>query len=322
MKITMTKQMQLFIESLGISIDALLKKANIADARWQHTLTISDLDYVNLLQELDQLLTDEQLVVFSQIENLNMFIPPLFAALTAKNGYEGIQRLQKYKRLIGPMEMNVIETGQTLSITFSFVRVNQELPRFALLAEQLLLVSLVRTGTGENVMPLMIEGPYSYGAKIEEWLGVSGIKSVKNRLVFKKEDVMQPFLTENNVMWGYLEPEFTKRLYQVSTEKTFSQNVQAKLFSAIPSGSFTVKDVAKSMGISVRTLQRNLAAENTTFQKQLQIVQQQLAFHYLQRSDLTTDDISYLLGYADTNSFVRAFKRWTGKTLSEYRLPR
>ena len=32
-----------------------------------------------------------------------------------------------------------------------------------------------------------------------------------------------------------------------------------------------------------------------------------------------TDEIAYLLGYAELNSFLRAFNVWTGMSPSEYR---
>ena len=34
---------------------------------------------------------------------------------------------------------------------------------------------------------------------------------------------------------------------------------------------------------------------------------------------MTNEDIAYLLGYQDSNSFIRAFQMWTGVTISEYR---
>ncbi len=34
---------------------------------------------------------------------------------------------------------------------------------------------------------------------------------------------------------------------------------------------------------------------------------------------MTSNEISYLLGYQDLNSFLRAFSIWTGTTFSEYK---
>lgn len=319
MKITLTRQFQQFIASLGISIEEVLRKACIPNMLWKETLTLTNLEYYRILQEFDSLLSDEQIIAFSQVENIKMFMPPFFAAMSAKNGYEGILRLAKYKGLIGPIEIEVIETSDTMSIHFSFTGLKQELPRFALLNEQLLLVSLLRTATGERIIPLQVEGPHSYSYSVEEFFGACGTQREKNRLLFKLDDLKRPFLTENNIMWEYLEPEFSKKIHEISRQKSFSQNIQAILFTAIPSGNFTLEEIAHSLGISVRTLQRNLSAENTTFNEQLQTVQKMLAFHYLQNSNLTTKDISYLLGYADSNSFVRAFKKWTGMTITAYR---
>nr|WP_246201304.1 AraC family transcriptional regulator [Streptococcus ratti] len=74
-----------------------------------------------------------------------------------------------------------------------------------------------------------------------------------------------------------------------------------------------------SLGISSRTLQRNLNAEGTKFNQELQNVQKLLALSYLEKSDISTDEVAYLVGYAEASSFSRAFKKWTGKTISQYR---
>ncbi|MDY4730324.1 MAG: hypothetical protein SPC26_09535, partial [Lactobacillus amylovorus] len=48
-------------------------------------------------------------------------------------------------------------------------------------------------------------------------------------------------------------------------------------------------------------LKRKLKEENTTFQQQLNHTRELLAKHYLKNSDLTNEDIAYLLGYQDSN---------------------
>ncbi len=87
----------------------------------------------------------------------------------------------------------------------------------------------------------------------------------------------------------------------------------------IPSGDCSIQNVARKLGISSRTLQRNLAQAGTTFKVELQSVQKKMALHFSKDLNLTTDEISYLLGYSEVSSFTRAFRKWTGMTLNQYR---
>lgn len=44
-----------------------------------------------------------------------------------------------------------------------------------------------------------------------------------------------------------------------------------------------------------------------------------LTKNYLLNTQLSSEDIAYLLGYQDLNSFFRAFSLWTGQTLTEFK---
>ncbi|WP_367397288.1 hypothetical protein [Clostridium sp. MSJ-8] len=39
----------------------------------------------------------------------------------------------------------------------------------------------------------------------------------------------------------------------------------------------------------------------------------------MQNTQLSSEDIAYLLGYQDLNSFFRAFSIWTGKSVTAYK---
>ncbi|WP_256930624.1 helix-turn-helix domain-containing protein [Lactobacillus crispatus] len=108
-------------------------------------------------------------------------------------------------------------------------------------------------------------------------------------------------------------------LSELSVDDSTSARVRSALTELLPSGEFTIDDVAKKLGYSKRTLQRKLSSENTTFQKQLNSTREVLALNYLQNTDMTTSDIAYLLGYQEFNSFLRAFSIWKGMSISEYR---
>ena len=182
-----------------------------------------------------------------------------------------------------------------------------------------LLVDLIRIGTGENIIPVHVGAPYTYEEASLTVFGCHVEIMEGNELVFKMADLEKPFLTANNVMLDYLEPQLKERLAKAVTSESFTGIVQQKLYQAIPSGAFSIEDIAATLGISSRTLQRNLTAEGTKFNQELQSVQKILAFGYFENPDMTTDDVAYLLGYSEVSSFSRAFKKWTGKTISEYR---
>jgi AraC-like DNA-binding protein len=71
--------------------------------------------------------------------------------------------------------------------------------------------------------------------------------------------------------------------------------------------------------VSSRTLHRRLADAGTSFEKLLDETRKDLAAEYVRRCDYAVGEIAYLLGFAETSSFNRAFRRWTGKSPSEFR---
>jgi AraC-like DNA-binding protein len=76
----------------------------------------------------------------------------------------------------------------------------------------------------------------------------------------------------------------------------------------------TLQEMAKSLGMSERTLIRKLKAEGTSYQRLLDDVRQELALWYLRKTDLPVDSVAERLGYRDTTNFSRTCRRWFGVT--------
>lgn len=60
--------------------------------------------------------------------------------------------------------------------------------------------------------------------------------------------------------------------------------------------------------------------EGSSFQQTLDALRHSLANHDLHHSSLSGTEISFLLGFEDPNSFVRAFQTWSGSTPQAVRL--
>lgn len=318
MKLTITPQFKMYLASLHISLDELLEKANLPHLLCQDKLSLNTQQYYRLLQIFDQTISDHDLIQLAKVNNLSTFVPPIYAALSAQNGSQALERFSLFKKIIGPVVLTIQRTRHATTISFSYAT-NDPLPRFALMQEQLLLLDLVRTGTGKQITPLMVSGPFDYSQQISDVFNVKPEFDALNMMVLSNEDLETPFLTQNNVMWEYLAPGLNQHLAQINQDTSFRETVEALLVKKIPSGSFSISAVAASLVISVRTLQRNLHDEDVTFNQLVKNTQKLLSFNFLSQKNLSLEEIAYLVGYTDVSSFSRAFKRWSGTTISAYR---
>jgi AraC-like DNA-binding protein len=97
------------------------------------------------------------------------------------------------------------------------------------------------------------------------------------------------------------------------------QRVKNALRLLLKDGLPRKEKVAEKFHMTVRTLQRHLQQAGTSYQEILDQLRQDLAEHYLLRSDLAIQDIASYLGFTESRSFHRSFKAWTGITPGEYR---
>ena len=310
-----------YLSTKGINKDTIFKKAGLKIRGLdKNDIVISREEYINIMETLNEMITVNDLLCYSNIDSMISFIPPLFAAMCSKDGLTCFKTISKYKKLIGPFILDLQMNDKTISLEFKFDGDNNKLPRFTIISEQLLILSIIRKGTGLNIIPNKITSPYDYkDEKFIEYFGVKPIKDTKAIIEFNIVDLKKPFLTENNVMWSYLEPELQKRIKELEIDTSFAAKVRSILFELIPSGDGNIEIVANELGISARTLQRKLSIEKTTFIKQMNHTRELLSRSYLKDGTINNNDIAFLIGYADANSFIRAFKSWTGMTITEYR---
>jgi AraC-like DNA-binding protein len=84
-------------------------------------------------------------------------------------------------------------------------------------------------------------------------------------------------------------------------------------------GKHSGDDVAQTLSLHRRTLNRRLKAQGTTFQRVLDQVRFDVARHLLAESSIALDDVAATLGYAGVSPFMRTFRRWAGTTPGQWR---
>lgn len=77
--------------------------------------------------------------------------------------------------------------------------------------------------------------------------------------------------------------------------------------------------VAHALNMSVRTLQRRLDAEGSSFQALLDATRVALAERWLREGRMSIQQIADALGFANPSAFTRAFRRWRGQSPEQFR---
>ena len=311
-----------YLSGMGFSMDEVLKKAMLPEdlfARQTPSLTAEE--YFRFMGAIDALSPDEQtLIRLAAAEGIEAFSPPIFAAYCSRNALVCLKRLAQYKPLIGALLYQVEETETEVSVEILSGNEELELPEILVGIEFVFLVGLIRKATKETITPLSVTAKQPMkNSAYADFIGKAITVGDKNRLVFSKEDALVPFISRNESMWEFFEPELKRRLSMMETDDSCAARVRSALMELLPSGECTIDDVAKKLGCSKRSLQRKLQEEDTNFQKQLNHTRELLARTYLANTDMTTEDIAFLLGYQESGSFLRAFTVWTGQTVNEYR---
>ncbi|MGN0700645.1 MAG: helix-turn-helix domain-containing protein [Oscillospiraceae bacterium] len=311
-----------YLEMAGIRVGEALKRALVPEDLFSHKQPVLDeAAYYRFMEAVGEQITDPNIpIMLVTAENIERFSPPIFATYCSKNAEVCLNRLKSYKRIIAPMryEITVNEDGTTLEIAASSDEL--KMPRFLVKTEFLFIVHIIRSATKSNIIPLkaVMQKPVT-DKEFIDFLGCAVEKGAVNSVLFSTEDMHKPFISRNDGMWDFFEPELQKRLYEMERDDSFSAKVRSALTELLPAGKGTADEVAAKLYVSRRTLQRKLKDEGTTFQQQLNGVREMLARHYIRNTEMSGNDIAFLLGYSEVNSFLRAFSLWTGMSVSEYR---
>lgn len=103
-----------------------------------------------------------------------------------------------------------------------------------------------------------------------------------------------------------------------SSEGTANQ-LRRVLPSLVESGSTTAGEAAGRLGLGVRTMNRRLAKEGTSFAQLRDEARHSIARQLLEGTRLQAREIAAKLGYANPGAFTAAFRRWSGRSPAEWR---
>ena len=138
-------------------------------------------------------------------------------------------------------------------------------------------------------------------------------------LVLERSQVDRRQLNHDAELYELLRAEAERRLQRTETGTLVSARLHRYL-STIPPDRFPeIGEAAHALGTSTRSLRRHLLAEGTSYREVIQSLLAVSASRLLRDPARPIKEAAAMLGFRDAPAFVRAFRRWTGKTPGEYR---
>src|SRR5216684_1384201 len=312
------------LEELGVRASAVLRRAGLPQGFGdQPRVLLNTEELFALWRAIGEVSTNPaiglQLGTESKTER---FHPISLAALSTENLGLAIDQMARYKQLTCPEEILQEKDDEEWRIQFRWLLADEVEPPVLNECCFAWVLSIARHGAGTRLSPLRVEfmQPRSHVKAMERHFGCPVICGARgNAIVFRASDAERPFVTRNAELLAMLAPQFEEELKQQNGDENFVERVRLAIQQKLTGRRPNIEDIADALHVSSRTLQRRLQDKQSSFQRVLEEARHQLARHYLNNSVLELNEAAWLLGYEDSNSFVRAFRAWEGVPPARWR---
>jgi len=246
-----------------------------------------------------------------------------FAWLASDTLRDAFNRLVRYSRFINSNIKFNLEDGEH---TVDLVMLGPEKwPDFIHAAADMAMATFLlmcQITAGEHIVPVRVvlqrptppcadrftaffSTPVEYGAQ-------------DNRICFDPHLLDQPLMTGNPELARINDQTVIDYLARFD-RSNITMKVRARIIEQLPGGTPHQVSIADDLHVSLRSLQRKLKDEETTFKALLEDTRRELALQYLRGTHRSVGEIAYLLGFSEPSNFTRSFRRWTGHSPAEFR---
>lgn len=248
----------------------------------------------------------------------------MFLAASATLG-EGFRRIFQFYRVMNDAqtvhwEENASWVGGWLTVREVPYPVPHHATEFAFAWS----VVMARTVTGVDLSPTVITFEHDAPADLTEHerLFRCPVRFSQDRAELRFDGAVTalPVRTADPALVEILESHARAVLARLPTRQGLVPRVREAVARALPKGSGAgLEDIAASLHLSGRSLQRRLRDEGSTYADVVDEVRRALALDALRDPGRGVSEVGFALGFSDASAFHKAFVRWTGKAPSAWR---
>ncbi|MBT4518498.1 MAG: AraC family transcriptional regulator [Halieaceae bacterium] len=312
------------LEARGVKSQALFEKANIPYPGESGATERVETRKVSALVRLAVEATADpcfglQLVPYLHASNFQALGYSLFSS---SNLNEFCLRLVRFFRLISQSSQHYLEEEED-AYKLTFVITNLEVCDETADAWMGTLVHFCRSIYRPDFAPQRVdlmrpEPEYESGQFGNFFNAPVNFGAGENAIYFNKDDMFAPLPSANRELARLNDEVIITHLARLERNDVV-RRVEASIIQLLPTGDCSREAVASGLNMSARSLLNKLEQRDTSYKEILENLRSVLAQQYMEQPNMPITEITFLLGFSDTSSFSRAFRRWTGQSPSDYR---
>ncbi len=239
---------------------------------------------------------------------------------------EAITKIQPFEKLVGDMGVTTLEQqGDYFKIGWSCQFPNKLVHRHMIdncLASWL---TFARYLTNNHGCPIQVsltrtEPSLQQAIQYQELFNCPVMfNQNSDTIIFNRSLLELPLNKGDKQLLSTLEKHATRIITNLEQKNSIIEQTQILIQQNLASGKITQQNIAKLLGMSDKTLQRRLKAENEKFKNLVNKIRLQQAKQLLNELTLTIDQISINSGFAEPRSFYRWFQKLSQQTPGQYR---
>jgi AraC-like DNA-binding protein len=317
-------------------VRGLLQAASLQGIEESEVLKNAGLDHDCLNTCSERISLDDTLALWRSVEQLSadplfgfhmgQSLKPVhfqllaFTMLSSPTLGHAIEKILKYQRLISDggrftlISQDISKTALVYTPTvndFSYHQIDAVL---------VAVLSFARWLLGRDIKPLGLSFSHSEHGGLEQYQAFFGcelkLSQAHNSILFSSQ-LMQEALPGFDQSLATVHEQMADNQLQRLIEPDIIARVQERLLASHEG--ISRDEIALQMAMSGRSLQRKLQEQGSSFQKLHDEFRHHAALKLLANKDLSLLDISLQLGFSESSTFYRAFKRWQDLTPGEYR---
>jgi AraC-like DNA-binding protein len=308
----------------GLDVDAIIRRAKLPRSRFEIAKpTGTTAEFFALWRAVEESCPDPNLGLRIGVEALpeEQNVVSL-AAMHSPTLGEGLRQFARYKRLVCPEKITIDVSDGEARLRFQWLLAVDNPP--TILTDIIFagIVNLAQRGTMTSLKPKRIElaRRRANEAMLRRHFRCEvRFDAPQNVLVFDESALALPMVGRNAQLIAVLVPGLELSLPRDDPSRTLADDVCETIGETISGARPAITRVARALRMSPRTLQRRLGELGTTYQNLLDAVRCRSARRLLINTDLGIGEVSFLLGFEEVNSFVRAFHVWEGTTPARWR---